>query len=494
MTRDRGYAAVLTALILVPLMGFAGFAVDVGAWYSRAAAIQRAADAAALAGVVWQPDFATAQSEALAVAARNGFTHGVDGITISVTDTGAAQLDVQITDNDADMFFSGLFLDNISIGRSALAEYAAPVPMGSPANVIGAGTISISGETPSNAWAGMMGHCSPSKWGDLRSLRTTDYSHPNCGSNPNPYQNVGGYHWIVDIPASHPGAVDVNIYDGGYCTSRPGPNQPPKDKNNVFMRFTLYPADNTALTFDDNLLLPPIAQYTFGVDEGCNGWTGPGTTGLQISAAMPRGQYLITSEILDSSLTQAWLDPADYKGQNYFSLWASSAIHPGYCTSFGSTTCPGIYANGWMPVRTDSTSSPAIFYLAEVGAEHQGKTLQVSMWDLGEGMRTVEILSPGGDPLPFTYDTVYTIPGVIHTGTSTDASNCSYGSAHCLDVTGKKFDGDLIVVEIDLSGPLLDWAMFTDDWFQVRYVLDTSSVDWTTWAVQIIGDPVRLLE
>ena len=45
--RERGYAAVLTALILVPLLGFAGFAVDVGAWYSRAASLQRAADSAA---------------------------------------------------------------------------------------------------------------------------------------------------------------------------------------------------------------------------------------------------------------------------------------------------------------------------------------------------------------------------------------------------------------------------------------------------------------
>ena len=54
---QRGYAVILTSLVLVPLLGFTGFAVDVGAWYARASSIQRAADAAALAGVVWQPDF-----------------------------------------------------------------------------------------------------------------------------------------------------------------------------------------------------------------------------------------------------------------------------------------------------------------------------------------------------------------------------------------------------------------------------------------------------
>ena len=55
---ERGYAMILTSLMIVPLLGFAGFAVDVGAWYSRASSLQRASDAAALAGVVLQPDFA----------------------------------------------------------------------------------------------------------------------------------------------------------------------------------------------------------------------------------------------------------------------------------------------------------------------------------------------------------------------------------------------------------------------------------------------------
>ena len=37
-------------LLLVPLMAFTGLAVDVGGWYARGAQLQRAADAAALAG------------------------------------------------------------------------------------------------------------------------------------------------------------------------------------------------------------------------------------------------------------------------------------------------------------------------------------------------------------------------------------------------------------------------------------------------------------
>ena len=56
---ERGYTTAMTAFLLIPMMIFAGFAVDVGSLYTRAMEIQRAADAAALAGVVWMPgDFA----------------------------------------------------------------------------------------------------------------------------------------------------------------------------------------------------------------------------------------------------------------------------------------------------------------------------------------------------------------------------------------------------------------------------------------------------
>ena len=134
---DRAYIMVLTSLILVPLFGFAGFAVDVGAWYSRASSLQKAADAAALAGVVWQPEFVTAEAVAYAAAARNGFVNGVDGITVTVVDSGSNKLQVIITDSEVDLYFSSLFLDNVSIARSAVSEYVIAVPLGSPKNYFG---------------------------------------------------------------------------------------------------------------------------------------------------------------------------------------------------------------------------------------------------------------------------------------------------------------------------------------------------------------------
>ena len=53
---EHGYVMVMFALLLVPLLLMAGLAVDVGHWYSRTSDMRRAADAAALAGVVWLPE------------------------------------------------------------------------------------------------------------------------------------------------------------------------------------------------------------------------------------------------------------------------------------------------------------------------------------------------------------------------------------------------------------------------------------------------------
>ncbi|MEO0493647.1 MAG: Tad domain-containing protein [Actinomycetota bacterium] len=496
--RDRGYAAIMTALVLVPLMGFAGFAVDVGAWYARASELSRAADAASLAGVVWQPDFGRAETAAREEAARNGFTHGVDGIEVNVSNTGNNELRVEIIDTSVDMYFAGLFLDNVAIGRQALAEYAAPVPMGSPANFIGAGSQSFGGVPASNAWAGMMGHCSNSRWGDLISLRTTDWSSSNCGSSANPYHDASGYRWVVDVPAGSSN-VDIGVWDIGYCTDRAsaGLSNGLRDKKDAQLRVTLYDKDSTPLTFEDNVTPSNmLAQYTGGVDEGCNAWSYSATHGLLITGG--EGQYVVTTEILDGNGLQAYTDTAHYSGQQYFSLRANNAANPDGCLTFSSTSCPGIYADEWMPVRTDPTSSPAVFYLAEVGTEHAGKTLQVSMWDLGEGMKSVEVLDPLGNAMNFNWEVIYTVGGSTPSGNATNTNPNPLGgtcdlSSYCLFVTDAVFDGDLVEIQVPLP---IDFSSYPNNWFSVRYTLITgeTSVDWTTWGVQVIGDPVRLVE
>ncbi|MEQ8842504.1 MAG: Tad domain-containing protein [Acidimicrobiales bacterium] len=207
--KDFGYAAVLTALVLVPLMGFAGFAIDVGAWYSRASSLQRAADAASLAGVVWQPDFTQAQAEARAAASRNGFTHGVDGVTVEVFNTGTNQLSVRITDTDADLYFAGLFVDNVSIGRLSTSEYVKSVPMGSPENFLG--NDPIEGDSP-NLWLATFGPQTTKQSGDRYHTEVCGSS-IFCSGNVNDEYAPDGYYFTVSVDAVQAAPLNFEMFD-----------------------------------------------------------------------------------------------------------------------------------------------------------------------------------------------------------------------------------------------------------------------------------------
>ncbi|MEQ1786437.1 MAG: L,D-transpeptidase, partial [Acidimicrobiales bacterium] len=135
---EQGLAIIMTALALIPLMTFAAFGVDLASWYSRISQIQKAADAAALAGTVWMPNLNRATTEANANLLSNGFQDGVGGIEI-VVERGATptSLRVEITDTDADRVFSQVFRGQQSLTRHAEAEYNLPIPLGSPLNYFG---------------------------------------------------------------------------------------------------------------------------------------------------------------------------------------------------------------------------------------------------------------------------------------------------------------------------------------------------------------------
>ena len=506
--REGGYAVVLTALVLVPLMGFAGFAIDVGSWYSKAAQVGRAADAAALAGVVWMPDFTRAETEALAEAARNGFVDdGIpgSGIDITVAPGGSNQLEVVITDHDIDLYFSGLFVDEVDITRNALAEYAGPIPLGSPNNYIGAGD---QGTDPSYAWAGMMGHCTTGAHGDLLSIRYSDggtraeNNAGNCGTVESDYYYPAGYRWVIEVPAGTVGNAEVQVYDGGFCSA--AQEGRPTERRRADLRFTLWDKDDTPLSNQDNVTSGTRlgSPKVYAVDEGCGAWT----TAFVIDEGP--GTYVLTSETVDIDGGQDFV-PNQGNAGNYFGLRVTAGTHSGYCTTLGGdTTCPRIYADEWLPVRTEppEVDSFSTFYLAEVGRQYAGQTMVISMWDLGEGMESVEILDPTGAAMPGSWQIVdQSISGKAHrlpgdaTGTMTavqGGTTCQL-SGYCLFVTNDAFDGSLVNVTVQLPSEAeydLMAAAGIEPWFSVRYAEATNSVDWTTWSVSVVGDPVRLVE
>ena len=135
---ERGYVLIMSALLMLPLLAFAGFAVDIGSWYTYANRMQRAADAAALAGVVWMPNDERAEQVALDTAKANGFDdaasrhHGHRHPGRQPAPPGPHHATPRCR-----MYFSRIFLSEVDIQRQALAEYVQAVPMGSPDNTLG---------------------------------------------------------------------------------------------------------------------------------------------------------------------------------------------------------------------------------------------------------------------------------------------------------------------------------------------------------------------
>lgn len=216
--REGGYVLVMFALLLVPLLLMAGFAVDVGGWYSRASDIRRAADAAALAGVVWLPDVEKAETAALAAAAKNGFVPGGDiSITVTQSQQSDRRLKVTITDRTVDSFFyENIGGKEIELSRTSFAEYVLAVPMGSPRNFFGTGTVLDeydAGIDPEYLYQSVNPYCTDKENGDRYQSANTGGT---CSGTVNDEYRTTGYSMYIEAPENRTSPIEVRLYDARY--------------------------------------------------------------------------------------------------------------------------------------------------------------------------------------------------------------------------------------------------------------------------------------
>ena len=137
---SRGQVVVIFAGAMLLFAMLAAAVVDLSWYWTNNLRMQRAADAAALAGVVWLPgDPAQAYATAQAEAVKNGYTNGVGGFTVtpSVDPSNDRRLLVQISGPVGTYFARIAGLTQINASRNAKADYVLPVPMGSPENYYG---------------------------------------------------------------------------------------------------------------------------------------------------------------------------------------------------------------------------------------------------------------------------------------------------------------------------------------------------------------------
>lgn len=82
---ESGQSMIISALCLTCLLGFAGFAVDAGIMLEQRRLAQTAADSAAIAAAL-ELNYGDATAAGRAASAQNGFTHGANGVTVTINE------------------------------------------------------------------------------------------------------------------------------------------------------------------------------------------------------------------------------------------------------------------------------------------------------------------------------------------------------------------------------------------------------------------------
>jgi hypothetical protein len=257
-----------------------------------------------------------------------------------------------------------------------------PVPLGSPHNFFGTGTLFPTsppeiGRYRENLWLSVNTWCTDKVDGDRYQSRYSGnrpYGGGSCsGSSPlNPEYRDTGYEFYVDVPANRSGNIDVILYDARYKVEAGSPDIALHNGNdNHDFTFSVFGADDTPLDDSDN---PPVSgcsktfsrnmpfDYSFPLGEPR--WNRLCT----ITSGMKAGRYIVRVT------NTAGSGPA--AGANNFSVAApylpAGPQYAGLCDSRVTATWPRVYGTDAISVYADQSSSTADFYLAEIEPIHAG--------------------------------------------------------------------------------------------------------------------------
>ena len=144
--RSRGQVLIVFVMAIFVFVGMVAIVIDISWYWVNSLRVQRAADAAALAGVVQLPTNPSGAGGAFALARAEAKKNGYDDAlaTISVMPVqdppGSGRRLVVTVSAPVDMFFMRIFgITSIIAQRTSKAEFVLPVPMGSPENYYGVG-------------------------------------------------------------------------------------------------------------------------------------------------------------------------------------------------------------------------------------------------------------------------------------------------------------------------------------------------------------------
>jgi hypothetical protein len=252
---QAGQAIVLVVFMIIVLFGAIGLAVDGGIAYYYNSAAERAAASAALAGVIFMPkQYLSSDSipagagndatdRAVSAAKRNGFTVGINNITVTVTrytDPASGQIQnesLQVTvSRKVPTFFMQVFgITSITVSRTAVAQYLKPLKLGEPCLFPPAGPGDChTGSTVSQLGNGGYYFLRTEGWSTDRGQGDAYTPNTNSGCASCPSTDVhsisgsqatdvvdptlpgpGGYNYILTVPAGY--TAQLQVYNAAFA-------------------------------------------------------------------------------------------------------------------------------------------------------------------------------------------------------------------------------------------------------------------------------------
>jgi hypothetical protein len=519
---DRGQAIVIAALFMTLLLAIVGIGIDIGWYQLNLIRMQRAADAAALAGVVYLPGNQTgAFTAAYAEATKNGFTDGAGGVTVVPRQdaTNNRMLEVTIQGPVQTYFARLLGTASIQGARIARAEFVLPVPMGSPKDYFGIATLCRNGDTPTSCPSvpSASGSGTLAQQGFWATVLTRGANRGNGDAystyyNPAPSVNAAfdsnGYSYIVEFqPGTSGGAVW--IFDPIFCATGKRTTTPFQrlglgdawysvaSTRNISTEYKLWNMNGTPYATSDDTLVASdgglFANMDYadkGSDYSGNRDYGPGYNGSS------------SADCASSPYHNAWWQLASGLGEGEYRLQvvtSSGSTGQNALNNFGiqltSTFGTGarIYGQSRMAANINVASTAALFYLCQVDAVHAGKTLEIRLFDPGDITNTTLRIK---QPTPSGYtDATFNFTATGSSG-GAPTSGGSQTSLQTSSTSTSFYNNQWITIQVALPA---DYRAPTPPgetqpgWWKIEYTVGTSGQDVTTWEVSIRGNPVHLV-
>ena len=159
-----------------------------------------------------------------------------------------------------------------------------------------------------------------------------------------------------------------------------------------------------------------------------------------------------------------------------------------------------VYGNGTMANWYNVTGGTSTFYLAQIAPTYAGKTLQINLFDVGDTAANsyLKIKSPDGGGtggtqkyVDFTY-TSATLEGTAGPSGSVTAGSNGLQTTVCSSSCSVPFNDLMLTIGIPLPSTYGTSTLWQSGWWQIEYDVSSAN-DLTTWAVDVVGNPVHLV-